>query len=109
MQKFNETENWIAITSIMKTSQKIKQLPKPHIDYLFINLRREYAPHLSDDEVRNIEKLIDKLAKDIQKSGLKSAMKILGQGDQNEAIKQIKSMFGEKDANTISKLFGKRN
>jgi len=108
MQEFNETEKWIAITSIMKTSQKIKQLPKQHIDYLFINLRREYAPHLNDDEIKNIEKLIDNLAKDIQKSGLKTAMKMLGQGDQNEAIKQIKSMFGQKDADTITKLFGKR-
>ena len=109
MQELNESEKWIAITSIMKTSQKIKQLPKQHVDYLFINLRRQYASHLSDEEVKNIEKLIDKLAKDIQKSGFKSAMKILGEGDQKEAIKQIDKIFGKQDADTITKLFGKRN
>jgi len=108
MQEFNEIEKWIAITSIMKTSQKIKQLPKQHIDYLFINLRREYAPHLKDEEVKTIEKLIDRLAKDIQKSSLKTAMKILGQGDQKEAIKQVGEIFGKEDADTITKLFGQR-
>lgn len=92
----------------MKTSQRIKVLPKESIDYLFINLRREYAPHIKDEEIKNIEKLIDKLAKDIGKSGLKTAMKMLGQGDQKEAIKQIKELFGQQDADTITKLFGQR-
>lgn len=93
----------------MKTSQRIKVLPKESIDYLFINLRREYAPHMTDEEVKNIEKLIDNLAKEIQKSGLKTALKMLGEGDQKEAIKQVHKMFGKEDADTITKLFGKRN
>jgi len=93
----------------MKTSQRIKVLPKESIDYLFINLRREYAPHMTDEDVKNIEKLIDKLAKEIQKSGLKTALKMLGEGDQKEAIKQVHKMFGKEDADTITKLFGNRN
>lgn len=109
MNEFNETESWIAITSIMKTSELIKKLPKDMIDYLFIQLRREFAPHLKDDEVRKIESLIDSLAKDVQGKCLKTALKMLGKGDQKEAIKQLENIVGKDKANIVTKLFGKRN
>lgn len=105
---FGESEKWIAITSIMKTSETMKKLPKEIVEYLFINLRREFASHLSDDEVRSIEKQIDQLAKEVQKRSLKSAMKMLGEGDKKEAIKQLTGIVGKEKANTITKLFGDR-
>jgi len=103
---FNETEKWIAITSIMKTSEMVKKLPKDMVDYLFIQLRREFAPHLSDEEVRNIEKEIDSLAKSVQKLCFKSATKMLGKGDVKEAIKQLTSIVGKEKSDIVSRLFG---
>ncbi|NIS94950.1 MAG: hypothetical protein GTN97_03370 [Nitrosopumilaceae archaeon] len=108
MNEFTETEKWIAITSIMKTSETMKKLPKEIVEYLFINLRREFASHLDDDQVRNIEKQIDNLAKEVQKRSLKSAMKMLGEGDKKEAIKQLTSIVGKEQADVVTKLFGDR-
>jgi len=108
MNEFNETEKWIAITSIMKTSETIKKLPKEMIDYLFINLRREFAPHLKDDEVEKIESLINRLAKEVQKTCFSTATKMLGKGDQKEAIKQLENIVGKQKADIVTKLFGKR-
>ena len=109
MTDFNETEKWIAITSIMKTSEIVKKLPKDTVDYLFINLRREEAPHLSDDDVKNIEKEIMKTAEDVKTMCFKSVTKIIGEGkgEQNEAIKQLTNIVGEEKAGIIKKLFGK--
>lgn len=111
MSDFNETEKWIAITSIMKTSELVKKLPKDTVDYLFINLRREEAPHLSDDDVKNIEKQIMKTANQVQAMCFKSVTKIIGEGkgEQNEAIKQLTSIVGKEKSDIVAKLFGKRN
>jgi len=108
MTDFNESEKWIAITSIMKTSETVKKLPKEMVDYLFINLRREEAPHLTDDDVKNIEKQIMKTADEVKTMCFKSATKFLGKGDIVEAIKQLTGIVGEEKANTIKKLFGDR-
>ncbi len=107
MSDFNETEKWIAITSIMKTSETVKKLPKDMIDYLFINLRRAKAPHLSDDDVKNIEKQIMKTADEVKTMCFKSATKFLGDGDKDEAIKQLTGIVGKEKSDIIKKLFGK--
>ena len=104
---FNEKEKWIAITSIMKTSATVKQLPKEMVDYLFINLRREEAPHLTDDDVKFIEQQIMNTAEEVKTMCFKSATKFLGEGDVNEAIKQLTGIVGEEKASVIKKLFGK--
>jgi hypothetical protein len=109
MNEFNESEKWIAITSIMKTSETMKKLPKEIVDYLFINLRREFAPHIKDDEVKKIESLINNLAKEVQKTSFDTATKMLGKGDQKEAIKQLEHIVGKEKADVVTKLFGKRN
>lgn len=101
---YNEREAWLVITSVMKTSSRVKLLPKNYRDYLFINLRKSYAPHLSDTEIKSIEKYIDELAKNIQKSVMKNAMKMLGKGDIKQAIKQIGSIFGRDDAKEVQKM-----
>ena len=106
MVDFNETEKWIAITSIMKTSETVKKLPKEMIDYLFINLRRAEAPHLSDDDVKHIEKQIMKTADEVKTMCFDTAKKFLGKGDINEAIKQLTGIVGEEKAGIIKKLFG---
>jgi len=109
MTEFSETEKWIAITSIMKTSETVKTLPKETVDYLFINLRREKAPHLSDDKVKDIEKQIMKTADEVKTMCFKTVTKIIGEGkgEQNEAIKQLKNIVGDEKAGIIEKLFGK--
>ena len=107
MTDFNEKEKWIAITSIMKTSETVKKLPKEMVDYLFINLRREEAPHLTDDEVKDIEKQIMNTADEVKTMCFKSATKFLGQGDVSEAIKQLTNIVGKEKSDTIAKLFGK--
>lgn len=107
MIEFSETEKWIAITSIMKTSETVKKLPKEMVDYLFINLRRAEAPHLSDDNVKRIEKEIMKTADEVKKMCFDSAKKFLGKGDVNEAIKQLTGIVGEEKAGIVKKLFGK--
>lgn len=107
MTDFNEKEKWIAITSIMKTSETVKKLPKEMVDYLFINLRREEAPHLTDDDVKHIEKEIMNTADEVKTMCFKSATKFLGSGDVNEAIKQLTGIVGKEKSDTIAKLFGK--
>lgn len=109
MEKYNEREAWLVITSVMKTSARVKLLPKQYRDYLFINLRRSYAPHLTDTEVKSIEKYIDELAKNIQHSVMKNAMKMLGKGDIKEAIKHIGSIFGKDDAKEVQKMIDKES
>lgn len=109
MTEFNEKEKWIAITSIMKTSATVKQLPKEMVDYLFINLRREEASHLTDDDVKDIEKQIMNTAEEVKTMCFKSATKFLGSGDQNEAIKQLSGIVGKEKSDVIKKLFGKFN
>jgi len=106
---YNEKEAWLVITSIMKTSQRVKLLPKQYRDYLFINLRRSYAPHLTDDDIKSIEKYIDGLAKNIQHSVMKNAMKMIGKEDIKEAIKQIGSIFGKEDAKEVQKMIDKES
>lgn len=106
MVEFSETEKWIAITSIMKTSETVKKLPKEMIDYLFINLRREEAPHLTDDKVKYIEKQIMKTADEVKTMCFKSATKFLGDSDKGEAIKQLEGIVGKEKAGIIKKLFG---
>ena len=107
MTDFNEKEKWIAITSIMKTSETVKKLPKEMVDYLFINLRRAEASHLTDDDVKEVEKQIMKTADEVKDMCFKSATKFLGQGDIVEAIKQLTGIVGEEKAGVIKKLFGK--
>jgi len=107
MTDFNEKEKWIAITSIMKTSETVKKLPKEMVEYLFINLRREEAPHLTDDDVKHIEKEIMNTADEVRDMCFKSAKKFLGEGDIVEAIKQLTGIVGEEKAGVIKKLFGK--
>ena len=109
MGDYNEREAWLVITSVMKTSARVKLLPKNYRDYLFINLRKSYAPHLTDNEIKSIEKYIDELAKNIQKSVMKNAMKMLGKGDIKEAIKQIGSIFGKDDAKEVQKMIDKES
>ena len=107
LTEFNEKEKWIAITSIMKTSETVKKLPKDMVDYLFINLRREEAPHLTDDDVKHIEKEIMNTAEEVKTMCMKSATKFLGSGDVNEAIKQLTGIVGKEKSDLIKKLFGK--
>lgn len=106
MSKLSEFEQWIAIMSIMKTSETMKTLPKDIVDYLLINLRREFAPSLKDDNIEFVNKEINVVAKEVQKACGKSAMKMLGDGDKKEAIKQLASIVGNEKSDIISKLFG---
>jgi len=107
MTDFNEKEKWIAITSIMKTSETVKKLPKEMVDYLFINLRREESPHLTDDDVKDIEKQIMKTSEEVKTMCFNSASKFLGSGDVGEAITQLESIVGKEKSDIIKKLFGK--
>jgi len=105
---FDMIHRWIAITTVMKTSSRVKVLPKPFRDQLFMSLKTTYAPEITDDQVKQIEEFIDNLSKDIQKSLMRSASKFLGKDDIKEAIKKVKGLFGKEDADTITKLFGQR-
>jgi len=104
---FNEYERWISIMAVMKTSETVKSLPKDVVDYLLINLRREFASGLDDDQITTVNKQIDEIAKDVQKACMKIATKMLGDGDHNEAIKQLTNIVGKDKASIITKLFGK--
>ena len=109
MANYNEREAWLVITSVMKTSSRVKLLPKNYRDYLFTNLRRSYAPHLTDKEIKSVENYIDGLAKNIQQSVMRNTMKMLGKGDMKEAIKHIGSIFGKDDAKEVQKMIDKES
>lgn len=106
MNSLTELERWIAIMSIMKTSENVKSMPKDVVDYLLINLRREFAPKLDDDQITMVNKEIDYVADDVKKSCFKIATKMMGEGDKTEAIKQLTGLVGKDKASIISKLFG---
>jgi len=101
-----ELERWIAIMSIMKTSENIKKMDKQNVDFLLINLRREFAPSLDDDQITMVNKEIDYVANDVKKLCVKVTTKMLGEGDKKEAIKQLTGLVGKDKASIISKLFG---
>lgn len=107
--EFNERDAWLVITAVMKTSERVKKLPKEYRDYLFLNLRRTYAPHLSDSDVRSIEKYIDGLAKNIQQALLKNVKKFLGKTDIKEAIKKLGEVTSKEDADLAKKLIDEKS
>ena len=106
MNQLSEMERWIAIMSIMKTSENIKKMPKEAQDFLLINLRREFASSLTDDNIDFVNKQINEISKDIKGMCMKSISKFLGKSDIPEAIKQLTNIIGKDKSDTISKLFG---
>jgi hypothetical protein len=109
MNSLTELERWIAIMSVMKTSESIKKMDKNNVDYLLINLRREFAPNLDDDQIEFVNKEINYVADDVKKACVKFTTKMLGEGDKKEAIKQLTGLVGKDKASIITKLFGKNN
>lgn len=107
--EYNEKDAWLVITTVMKTSQRVKKLPKEYRDYLFINLRRTYAPHLSDKDIRSIEKYIDGLAKNIQQALVTNVKKMLGKEDVKEAIKKLGEITSKEDAELAKKLIDEKS
>ena len=105
MNSLTELERWIAIMSVMKTSENIKSMPKEVVDYLLINLRREFAPNLDDDKIEMVNKEINYVADDVKKACLRIATKMMGEGDHKEAIQQLIGLVGKDKAGIISKLF----
>lgn len=108
MNSLTELERWIAIMSIMKTSENIKKMEKDSVDYLLINLRREFAPNLDDDKIEMVNKEINYVADDVKKACYKVATKMMGEGDQKEVVKQLEHLVGKDKAGIISKLFTKK-
>ena len=107
MTEYTEIQKWIAITAIMKTSSKVKLLPKEMVDYLFTNLRREFAPNLSDEQIKGIDNFVNTTAKQVQDKSWKTATKMLAKGDQKEAITKVKEILGKEDAEEIEKILHK--
>lgn len=108
MNSLTELERWIAIMSIMKTSENIKKMEKQHVDYLLVNLRREFAPNLDDDKIEMVNKEINYVAEDVKNACMKITTKMLGDSDKTEAIKQLTGLVGKDKAGIISKLFTKK-
>lgn len=101
MTDFNEKEKWIAITSVMKTSQASKMLSKDQRDQLFLKLHRSFAPHLKDNDIQDIEKEIMKLSRDIQGDIAQSVMGMLGDSDKKDAFDETEKLIGKEKTEEI--------
>ena len=101
LKPFSEYEAWIMITTVMKTSEKSKKLSKEQRDQLFLELHRNFAPSLGDNEVKHIEKNIDQLATAIQRVQIEEVMKRLGTSDKEKVFKEAEKIVGIEDVNKI--------
>jgi len=101
MTAFNEKEKWIAITSVMKTSQASKMLTKDQRDQLFLQLHRNFAPHLNDNDVQDIETQIVKLSKDIQGDIAQALTGLLGDRDKKDAFDETEKLIGKEKTDEI--------
>jgi len=54
--------------------------------------------------VKNLEKQIDQLSKDVQNFNFKEAMKRIGQGDKKETFEQLEKLVGSDDTKKIEEL-----
>ena len=101
MAVFTERENWITITTIMKTSAISKNLPKEVRDQLFLILHREFAPSLKDEDIRDIESRIVQLSREITQYSGNEAMKRVGSGDLKDTMTELGKLIGNEDAKKI--------
>ncbi len=101
MVDFTERENWITITTIMKTSSISKNLPKDVRDQLFLSLHRQFAGSLGNDDIKDIEAQIVKLSKEVMMFSGSEAMKMIGTGDMKETMNQLGQLIGKDDAKKI--------
>lgn len=101
MTEFTDRENWITITTIMKTSSTSKMLPKDMRDQLFLTLHREFASSLKDEEIKDIEDQINKLSRGVTQFSGSEAMKHIGQGDYKDTMKQLGELVGQEKAKEV--------
>lgn len=109
MPKFTERENWITITTIMKTSATSKMLPKEMRDQLFLTLHREFAPSLKDEDIQDIESRINQLSREVMQYSGGEAMKHIGQGDMKETMQQLGSLIGDEKAKEVMDKMSEQN
>ena len=94
-------EKWVAITSIMKTSQASKMLTKDQRDQLFLYLHRNHAPELDNPEILQIEKDVVAMGKQITDGMMGEAMKHMGTQDKKEIFEKAEEQVGKENADII--------
>lgn len=99
--EFTEKEKWIAVTTVMKTAQSSKMLSKDQRDQLFLQLVRDVAPNLTNEDRLDIEQNINKLANDIQVKLASQVMEFLGDGSKKEAFDQTEKLIGKEATDKV--------